>query len=274
MSKDPPRLRDDPASSELSDALRQASPTASPSDEVRRAIKARLEGGLPPGGGPSMSTGGWHRSGSGWTPAGWLKAAAALGIAGASLGLYLAASDGPAAGSRAASSSREADAVPRVNDRRSPTARFQARPVAADAPSGDALERARGEVSGASASEKAGELEGRRLPSGAPRKAPARPRARDPLSVEEELVERARSTLEADPAASLRVLEVHQRRFPQGELVAERELLAVEALMREGARAAAVERGRAFLERFPASPYAHLVRQRLAASGSEDGIGK
>ena len=54
-------------------------------------------------------------------------------------------------------------------------------------------------------------------------------------------------------------------RFPAGILLQERDALMIEALVRAGQRAAASERGRAFAQAYPGSPYTARIQSILAA---------
>ena len=56
----------------------------------------------------------------------------------------------------------------------------------------------------------------------------------------------------------------HERRFPEGSFVEERELLVIEALIAQGKSAPARARGQAFLAKFPRSTHAPRVRALLA----------
>lgn len=91
--------------------------------------------------------------------------------------------------------------------------------------------------------------------------------AEDTLAAESALVGRARATLEATPAAALALLEDHARRFPRGELAAERDFLRLKALRRVGRTDEARERARTYATRYPSSPYAPAVRTILAELG-------
>jgi hypothetical protein len=80
----------------------------------------------------------------------------------------------------------------------------------------------------------------------------------DPLAtvrIESSLVGRARAALrDSDRATALRLLDEHARRFPNGELEQERELLRVTALCDAGDSTAAANAAAAFRLAFPGSP--------------------
>jgi hypothetical protein len=57
----------------------------------------------------------------------------------------------------------------------------------------------------------------------------------------------------------------HERRFPEGTFVQERELLIIEAMVAEGRGTQAQQRGQAFLARFPHSTHAPRVRSLIDA---------
>ena len=95
---------------------------------------------------------------------------------------------------------------------------------------------------------------------------PARraPVAKDTLSGERALLERARERLSGgDAAAALELAETHRRRFPRGKLVEEREALAVLALARAGRHDEARARARRFEARFPQSLHRLMLRAAL-----------
>lgn len=94
----------------------------------------------------------------------------------------------------------------------------------------------------------------------------SRPRPREtvnPLLEEAESLERARVKLASDPATSLALLLAHVRRFPAGQLAAERDYLTIDALVRLGRRDEARAQARAFLLHHPASPYAKELERAL-----------
>lgn len=89
--------------------------------------------------------------------------------------------------------------------------------------------------------------------------------AADALLEEAQSLERVRARLGGDPAGALAALADHQRRFPRGQLGAEREYLTIDALSRLGRRDEARARARAFLARYPSSPYAVKLPQAAPA---------
>lgn len=90
--------------------------------------------------------------------------------------------------------------------------------------------------------------------------APPAPAAADPATIAEEarLLDAARSALATAPGQALERVAEHGRRFPSGLLVQEREVIAIEALVKTGQRDAARARTQAFERSFPRS--AHLRR--------------
>jgi outer membrane protein assembly factor BamD (BamD/ComL family) len=85
------------------------------------------------------------------------------------------------------------------------------------------------------------------------------------LAAEVALLDRARARVAAgDLAGAIAALDEHRRDFSDGALVAEAELLRIDATLRRGQRAEAQELGRRFLARFPRSPLAQRVRSLLS----------
>lgn len=83
------------------------------------------------------------------------------------------------------------------------------------------------------------------------------------IADEARLLESARGSLASDPAYALSVVQHHQVRYPSGQLSAERELIAVDALLRLGRRIEAEQRAAPRLEQDPNSLYAKRLRQLL-----------
>lgn len=80
--------------------------------------------------------------------------------------------------------------------------------------------------------------------------------ATSPLLREAQLVERARVLLATDPALALQRVAEADEAFPSGALGAERDLVAIHAMLRLGQRAPARERAQRALQRDPDGPYA------------------
>jgi hypothetical protein len=79
--------------------------------------------------------------------------------------------------------------------------------------------------------------------------------ARDPLSAEAELLNAAHRALARDPNQALAIAREHARRYPQGQLAAERELIVVQALVKLGRTREAEARGRELRKSAPKSIY-------------------
>lgn len=86
------------------------------------------------------------------------------------------------------------------------------------------------------------------------------PTAAPHVSSESELLFAARKALQHDATRALQILDEHTRRYPNGNLVPERELLAIEALRGVGRASEADARLRRFKTRYPDS--FHLERLR------------
>lgn len=114
--------------------------------------------------------------------------------------------------------------------------------------------------------------------SGMPHGASARPRhaaARDVRGAERNpgeaadpaaelaLLKRAKAGARSAPQHALVLVAEHEQRFPHGVLVEEREVIAIEALIASGERAAAEARAARFFTRFPSSAHARRVRALL-----------
>ena len=106
-------------------------------------------------------------------------------------------------------------------------------------------------------------------PMRARRHAPAEPRVAAPapapaeavspndmLAREVPLIDAGRSELATAPSRALATLELHRREFPRGQLAAEREFLAVQALVQMNRIEDAKRRAEELATRFPASSYA------------------
>ena len=95
---------------------------------------------------------------------------------------------------------------------------------------------------------------------------PTLPSDQDVLEAEAQLVEAARVALGRDPARSLVLAHEHQRRFPRGQLGAERTLVQIEALRHLGRSAEAHALAQEFLARHPGDLYTARVRQLVEST--------
>jgi hypothetical protein len=82
-------------------------------------------------------------------------------------------------------------------------------------------------------------------------------------ATELELVQRAQAALASDPNRALTLTNEHAGAYPKGELVQEREVIAVEALSRLGRNEEASRRALAFVRRFPQTPYAARLEMAI-----------
>lgn len=89
-----------------------------------------------------------------------------------------------------------------------------------------------------------------------------RPVVRDGAS-EVSLLDSARAKLRTDPNRALELTREHARRFPNGALVQEREVIAIEALRRLGKSDAAKKRGEDFSQHYPDSAHQSKIEQTL-----------
>lgn len=119
----------------------------------------------------------------------------------------------------------------------------------------------------ASSSPPSREIEPAAPPRRSPPPAPSAPRTtRDSLAEEAAQLERARRALASDPAGALALLSEHAAAFPSGKLGAERELLAIDALVRLGRRDEARARARVMLARSPGGLYAARLEKMFGGA--------
>ena len=85
------------------------------------------------------------------------------------------------------------------------------------------------------------------------------------LREEAALVQRAERLLDADPARALMLTEERRRRFPQGALDQEAEVVAIDALLRLGRRADATVRARTFEGAHAGSVHARRIKRLMGA---------
>jgi hypothetical protein len=93
--------------------------------------------------------------------------------------------------------------------------------------------------------------------------APSASASGDPFAEELALLEAGRAALGSSPARALELAASHAARFPAGRLGAEREMLAIDALVRLGQRAEAQRRADRLLARSDGSLYEGRVRRLL-----------
>jgi hypothetical protein len=77
------------------------------------------------------------------------------------------------------------------------------------------------------------------------------------------LLKRARAALRDDPRAALRIAEQHAREYPAGVFVQEREVLAINALLKQRRSADAYERAQRFVATHESSSYSVQLRTML-----------
>jgi len=104
---------------------------------------------------------------------------------------------------------------------------------------------------------------------------PVEPQAPPPapkVSPEVQLLLEARKELRSDPVQALRWVREHERRFPNGALSQEREVIAIEALQRLGRKEEAKARIAGFRERYPSSIHGRRVDNQVTSPASEGGL--
>lgn len=130
-------------------------------------------------------------------------------------------------------------------------------------------DRARAESARAVAAKQAGDVESHRMVrSTANEPAPARVAEVAPVAEvareegEASFLRRAKVALPTDPAHALRITDEHPVRYPRGVLLQEREIIAIEALIRLGRAHDARARAATFRSRYPTSAHhGHLDAQ-------------
>ena len=90
----------------------------------------------------------------------------------------------------------------------------------------------------------------------------------DMLAREVPLIDAGRSELATSPSRALAALEAHRREFPHGQLAAEREFLAVQALVQMNRLADAKKRAGDLATRFPTSSYAARAARLVHMDGA------
>lgn len=88
----------------------------------------------------------------------------------------------------------------------------------------------------------------------------------DPLE-EERLLRRGREVLASNPAQALAITQEHVQRFRKGMLAQEREILAIDALVRLGRQQEAASKAMAFVRANPRSAYHERLRALIPDAG-------
>jgi hypothetical protein len=103
-------------------------------------------------------------------------------------------------------------------------------------------------------------------PAAPPAPSPVEARVTEPVAARSLLAAARKALAAGNPRAALALVRRHERRWPDGELVQEREVLAIQALAASGAAPEARARADRFLQRFPGSTLSEAVRQVRADS--------
>jgi hypothetical protein len=266
MSTDPPRLRDDPASPEGLRELMEHGEPPPPMDPAVKAASAAAVAAL----GSSATAAASSTAAAGVKL--WLVVGALTAVTGAVTGVVLtreearpaerAAAERPEGAARVAAPPAEPTERVEAPLPREPVAPDEAGAAAdAPAPAGEA------EAAVARAPRRGPSRRAERTPEAAPDE-PAAAEA-DTLVAEARILEQARRLLAADPAAALARTDAHARRFPGGQLAAEREVIAIDALCRLDRRRRARRRARRLIESAPEGIYAERARAMIAALPEE-----
>lgn len=101
---------------------------------------------------------------------------------------------------------------------------------------------------------------------------PAGPPAADGAG-ELQLIEAAERALPANPELALSLLREHERRYPEGSLQQEREVIAVTALVAVGQRDRARDRADSFARQHPDSTYLPRLRRIISRGDGSRGDG-
>lgn len=110
-----------------------------------------------------------------------------------------------------------------------------------------------------------------RAPAAKPRPRSQATSTQTPALPEADLLERAQSALSKQPKQALALTREHQRRFPRGLLVQEREVIAIEALNRLGRKRAASARAAEFEKRHRGSVHQPRLDGELGAAEVQGG---
>jgi hypothetical protein len=273
---DPPRLLDGHETpAELRSLLGMAREDLlgeAASARVAAAVQAGLGGGgAPPdpsGGAPSAASAHGAAAGAGSaarSAVGGKLAPALVAVAVAAGGIWYAVGQPDGRDGSAAPASASAEAIPAAPSSSAASAAPSqgADPIAAQGSGGEragahheALPR---EPSSAASADRAS-----RATSPSSTKSPS---AAD-LAEEHRLLRGARALLERDPSRALALTAEHERRFPNGVLAQEREVIAIAALARLGQDEAARSRADHFATDYPDSPHRDRVGEATSGQGA------
>jgi hypothetical protein len=89
-----------------------------------------------------------------------------------------------------------------------------------------------------------------------------------------QLLHRAQDALGSAPSRALDLLSLHAARFPAAALGQEREVLAIDALVRLGRIGEARARAAAFAARFPTSAHLHRLEALVPSTGIDSEVHK
>jgi hypothetical protein len=98
----------------------------------------------------------------------------------------------------------------------------------------------------------------------APRREPAAAGPEPSVAATEiELLRQAQLALSARPREAFQLTEEHRKQYPDGEFALERDVLAIQALIRAGNPTMARDLAESFLKAHPDSPHAHRFREAM-----------
>ncbi|MEO5725804.1 MAG: hypothetical protein ABI134_21245 [Byssovorax sp.] len=288
--KDPPRLLDPDAGAR--DFVRQAL-DAGRADRPRADQLARLAQRLPMGAAPPPTDPGASPTGAPAAPIAAIPSALPGAILGAVLGLAViglhtlatrseappaAPHEAPAAILRDAPARAEAPERARPDDAittQKAAARAIAAPASAASSSAELAPRAADPTpSSASTALPAAEGASPDLAAGSPQGTLAAGPPTMDSETDIQLLHRALDALGSAPARALDLVNRHAARFPGSALGQEREVLAIDALVRLGRSSEARARAAAFAARFPASAHLHRLEALVPSTGIDNGVHK
>lgn len=271
---DPTRWKDGGGPAGIGDLLRSASKPRPMTVAEKARTAARLAKLVPPGGAGAGGAG----AGSAIGGAVWGKGLSLLALACATGALARTAQptwelppSSPAASVEAPITSGSApgssDNAPVYNDAPSgapavPALEVGPEPAASTGPAGERREASNEAVPSLSTPQKKAHPTAAKGPKTSELSRPSTDK--NPLLEEAEIVDLARAKLGSDPLSSLSLLQTHARRFPGGQLAAEREYLLIDALLRLGRTDEARARAQAFSARHPNHPYGQALSKKIS----------